>query len=150
MLPQVSRSEDSSWTIRQHLRRLLGQFIAEHACLLTKLSASCTGLLLAFSNPKLWVSSSNSWQSYSAPAGLCSEAAAERLKLHGQNALEGKMLLSTLVMVYRAVVEPFNGLMLIVAIVTACPPNSSIPTFALIMVRQLQYPFLQHGIAALA
>lgn len=41
---------------------------------------------------------------------------------------------STLHLVYRAAFEPFNGLMLVVAILTVCPPNSSYPTFVLIMV----------------
>ena len=51
--------------------------------------------------------------------------------------LEGKKPRSLAAMIYRAVAEPFVGLMLVVAIVTVCPPNSSYSTFVLIMVYHL-------------
>lgn len=72
-----------------------------------------------------------------ARAGLSSAAAAQRLAVHGANVLEGKKPPSVAAMIYRAVAEPFVGLMLVVAIVTACPPNSSYSTFGLIMVNHL-------------
>jgi hypothetical protein len=68
-------------------------------------------------------------------AGLVSEEAAKRLRADGENVVAQRGPPSVLAMVAAAVFEPFNGLMLVVAILTACPPNSSYPTFALIMVR---------------
>lgn len=82
-----------------------------------------------------------------ARAGLSSTTAAQRLAVHGANVLEGKKPLSLAAMIYRAVAEPFVGLMLVVAIVTACPPNSSYSTFGLIMVYHLHQCNLQLGTA---
>ncbi|BDA47243.1 probable magnesium-transporting ATPase, P-type 1 [Coccomyxa sp. Obi] len=68
------------------------------------------------------------------PAGLSSEEAAERLCAHGPNAVEESKPPTTLALAWGAVMQPFNGLMLVVAILTASPPNSSYSTFTLIMV----------------
>ena len=67
-------------------------------------------------------------------AGLTSQQAAERLAKFGRNAVDQSKPPSTLHLIYRAAFETFNGLMLVVAILTVCPPNSSYPTFVLIMV----------------
>lgn len=67
-------------------------------------------------------------------AGLSADEAAERLRGYGQNVVEESKPPSALALAYGAVVQPFNGLMLVVAVLTACPPNSSYPTFVLIMV----------------
>ncbi|CAL8460948.1 g479 [Coccomyxa elongata] len=71
---------------------------------------------------------------FTVPTGLTSEQGSTRLHTYGDNVVEQSKPLSTLVLIYRSVFEPFNGLMLIVAILTACPPNSSYPTTVLIMV----------------
>ena len=67
-------------------------------------------------------------------AGLTSQQALERLVKYGRNAVDQSKPPSTLALIFRSLFEPFNGLMLVVAILTAVPPNSSYSTFALIMV----------------
>jgi hypothetical protein len=71
---------------------------------------------------------------YCVSAGLTSQQAAERLVKYGRNAVNQSKPPSTLALMYRSLFEPFNGVMLVVAILTAVPPNSSYSTFALIMV----------------
>ena len=77
-----------------------------------------------------------------AAAGLTPEQAAERLQAHGRNLVDQSKPPSTARLAYRALCEPFNGLMLIVAVLTVCPPNSSYPTFVLIMASLLYLVFL--------
>ena len=67
--------------------------------------------------------------------GLSSAEAADRLRAHGSNAVEEATPPTTLALAWSSIVQPFNALMLVVAVLTVSPPNSSYPTFALIMVQ---------------
>ena len=78
-------------------------------------------------------------------AGLTSQQAAERLVKYGRNAVNQSKPPSTLALMHRSLFEPFNGLMLVVAILTAVPPNSSYSTFALIMVISATFLWLNLG-----
>lgn len=67
-------------------------------------------------------------------AGLTSLQVVERQVKYGKNVVDQSKPAGTLALMSRSLFEPFNGLMLVVAILTAVPPNSAYSTFALIMV----------------
>ncbi len=68
---------------------------------------------------------------------------------YGRNAVDQSKPPSTLALMCRSLFEPFNVLMLVVAILTAVPPNSSYPTFALIMVSHCLLYVAQDGLSIL-
>ena len=76
---------------------------------------------------------------YCESAGLTSQQVTERLVKYGRNAVDQSKPPGTLALMFRSLFEPFNGLMLVVAILTAVPPNSAYSTFALITVNSASF-----------
>ncbi|KAK9846484.1 hypothetical protein WJX81_005045 [Elliptochloris bilobata] len=69
-----------------------------------------------------------------AETGLSAEEAAVRLAQHGPNRMKSAPPPSSLSIVMAAIIQPFNLLLVGVAVLTISPPNSDWRTFTLIMV----------------
>lgn len=76
-------------------------------------------------------------------AGLGTAEASARLKKFGPNKVSEAKPPSLLTIACRSLFEPFNLLLLSVAVLTICPPNEDRATFVLIMVSM--YIFQMHA-----
>lgn len=73
-------------------------------------------------------------------AGFSSAEAAARLTRQGPNRVQEAKPPSYWALAFSSLFQPFNALMLTVAIITVCPPNNDKRTFSLVMVSFLDLP----------